>query len=130
MTPLMMPEPSLFTSGFQNSTRTTMSTTPPSYNAPSEQGSRMNDLQQQLTNLQQQITANMTPVNVMTTRINYLETENRSMKESIEQLKSENEQLKNQLASSYLSKETKYFRIAFWSADKDNDGFISIDEFG
>ena len=31
---------------------------------------------------------------------------------------------------SYLNKETKYFRSAFCSADKDQDGFISFDEFG
>ena len=29
----------------------------------------------------------------------------------------------------YLSKETIIFRYAFSSADKDQDGFISIDEF-
>ena len=30
---------------------------------------------------------------------------------------------------SYLNKETKFFRSAFCSADKDHDGFISNDEF-
>ena len=31
---------------------------------------------------------------------------------------------------SYLSKETIFFRTAFWSADKDEDGLISAEEFG
>ena len=31
---------------------------------------------------------------------------------------------------SYLNKETKIFRSTFCSADKDQDGFISFDEFG
>ena len=30
---------------------------------------------------------------------------------------------------SYLNKETKFFRSTFRSADKDQDGFISINEF-
>ena len=87
MAPMMMPDQSLFTATTDYSNSIV-------YNANIEQGSRMNDLQRQLTNLQHQISANMTHVNVMDAKINQLLTENQSMKENIKQLESENQQLK------------------------------------